>query len=436
MKATFTTNKDKPLEHRMTVEFAAENVSQEVTQRLGRLKNKVKLNGFRPGKIPMSIMQQQYGQEVFLEVINDRVDKAYSEGLKQLELNPVGTPDFQDLDVKDLEKASFTAVFEIYPEFTLVDHKKLKINTINTVIEDTDIDDMVEKMRSSHASWASVDRASKTGDQITMDFEGFLDDVAFEGGKAENHKMVLGEGQMIPGFEEGIVGMKPNDEKTVDVTFPEQYHAQHLAGKAVQFKFKVHSVEEKVESTLDESFIKSLGIASGLIDDLRNDIKTRLEREAKGLDYQKNRESTIDALLKENEFPIPEAMIAQETETIVKQIQERQKMANQPISEKTDLLNDEMRENVLKRVRVGLIFYSIIQQSELTIDSKLLDEMVDDQVSQYPNAEEARQYFMNNKAVRADLENAVLERQVVEKVLSEATLKAQQQSFKETTKSE
>jgi len=299
------------IERRMTVGVAAEKIDTEVQKRLQKAAKTVRIDGFRPGKVPFKLVQKRYGAGVRQEVLNELIRQSFVDAVESQKLNPAGYPNIElktDEAGKDVE---FVATFEVYPAITIGDLSGASVKRTTAQIEESDIDAMIEQLRKQQSKMVAVERASQNGDQVTIDFKGLLDGEAFAGGTAQGHKLVLGSNSMIPGFEDGIVGMSAGEEKTIDVTFPENYQAENLAGKAVQFEIKVHEVAESTLPEVDEEFISRFGVNEGGIEAFREEVKRNMERELKKATRTKLKNKVVDALLKACPVEAPKALVAQ-----------------------------------------------------------------------------------------------------------------------------
>ncbi len=413
MKANVENSPNSPIEKTLTIEFPVKNLPALMKERLQKIGNRTRIDGFRPGKVPFSFLQQRYGKEIRDEIIHDQIDQNTYKAIQENKLSIVGAPKITSIENLEDDNVKFVVTFEVFPEITLAKTATLKIKLVKPVVEESDIDATMDSLKDNNTTWSEVDRAAIDGDQITIDFEGFKDDKPFEGGQATDFKLVLGKGQMIPGFEDALLGQSKGDNKTFSLTFPETYHAKDLAGENVEFRCIVKNIEAPKPFEINEEYIQSIGIKEGTVEALREDIKKRLENEAEQLSYRNNRQSLFDLLLEKHDFPIPQHMIDEEIKSIIKQIQDRQKMSQSPVSSDEDLKEQGAKEDAVKRVKLGLILRELIVHHDIKLDEDLLNQTIEEQIVHYPNREEARKYFTENKNVRADLENSVLEKQII-----------------------
>ena len=413
MKVNVKKTKDRPLERRLNISFQPENLESLIANRLSRLQKKVKMPGFRPGKIPLSIMQKQYGGEVTAEIIEQQMNDCYRKALEKENITPTDVASFEEVDMSNPENVSFTAVIEVFPEVKLSALSKIKINRQQCDVTDKAIDDTLEKIRTSRVEWQRVDRASATGDQVVVDFAGEIDGELFEGGTAQEVPIELGSGKMIPGFEEALINTSAEEEKSFTVTFPDDYQAPHLAGKEAVFKSTIRAVSEKKLPELNDAFAESLGIKDGTLASLRADVEKRLAVDIEHRLYQKNRETAINTLLDKHEFSVPQSLVNREVGSMIAQIQNRQKMYGVAVTDRETLMNDDLTNTAVKRIRSGLLLQSIMKEYNIELDEALLQEEIEMQIASAPEPEKAKQHFNTNQAVRTDLENAVLEKQLI-----------------------
>jgi len=409
------------LQRRLTIGVPAEEVDAEVEKRLKDAAKKVRLDGFRVGKVPFKIVKQRFGDSVRQEVLGDVINRTYFEAVEQENIQPAGMPSIDTTKNSEGEDLEYTATVEVYPELELTDFSQLEIEKPVATVEEADVDKMIERLRDQQATWEPVERAAQMGDQVTIDYRGTKDGEAFEGGTAENQKLELGSNSMIPGFEDGIVGMKAGDEKVLNLTFPEDYHAEELKGAAVEFNVKVHEVAEKKLPELNAEFFAKFGVESDDESAFREEVKNNMERELNRASKAKVREAVMDALHGAQEVDLPQALIARETENLRKQM--LQQFGGQ-IPENFDaqsLLPDSMfEEQAKKRVALGLIVNEIIQQEELTADPDKVKEAIQELAATYHEPQAVEQYYSTNQEARASIEAMVLEEVVVEHILSKA----------------
>lgn len=409
------------LERRMTVTLPAESIDAEVEKRLQRAAGSVRLDGFRRGKVPMKVVRDRFGMGVRQEVLGELINQKYFEAVQQEGLQPAGMPAIDakggEASGKDFE---FTASFEVFPEIELGDFSKIAVTRLSGEVLDSDIDDMLANLREQQAAYVVVERAAKDGDQVIYDYEGFKAGEAFDGGKAENAKLVLGSGQMIPGFEDALIGMSAGEEKTADLQFPDNYHAEELKGQSVQFKLKVHAVAEKQLPELDQEFFKRFGVEDGGEDTFRTEVRKNMSREMKNAAMNKLKANIVDEVLKVNEVQVPKALIKNEIDAMRNQMaQQFGEMAKQ--LDVSNIFPDDMfSEQASKRVATGLIFAELIRQKELKVDADRVRAKVEELASVYNNPQEVVDHYYANSQLLTSVENLALEEQVVDLILESA----------------
>lgn len=420
------------LERRMTVTLPAESIDAEVEKRIQRAAGSVRLDGFRRGKVPMKVVRQRFGQGVRQEVLGEMINQKYFEAVQAEGLQPAGMPTIDakggEADGKDFE---FTATFEVFPEIQLGDFSKVSVTRLSGEVQDSDIDDMLANLREQQAAFVVVERAAQSGDQVVYDYEGFKDGVAFDGGKAENATLVLGSGQMIPGFEDALIGMSAGDEKTADITFPEEYHSEELKGQAVQFKLKVHAVSEKKLPELNDEFFARFGVEEGGEATFREEVRKNMTREMKNAAMNKLKSALIDEVLKVNDVQVPKALIANEVDSMRNQmVQQFGDMAKQ--LDVRSIFPDEMfAEQATKRVATGLVFAELVRQRELKVDADRVRAKVEELAAVYNNPQEVVDHYYANRQLLTGVENLVLEEQVVDLILESAKVEEKTVGYKE-----
>lgn len=393
------------LERRMTVTVPAERIDQEVGSRLKSMTRTVRLDGFRPGKVPLRVIEQKYGLQVRLEVINQVVNSTLQEALVQENLRPAGEPGITPKDSQPGEPLEYTATFEVFPELSGSIQYGFKVTKPLVEIGEDDIAGMLDNLRRQRATWNAVERAAQSGDQVTIDFEGNIDGAAFAGNKAEKMPIEIGSGSMIAGFENQLIGVSAGDEKTLEVKFPDNYPSAEVAGKAASFAVKVHTVSEQVLPKLDDDFARAFGVAERGMDGLRQEVTTNMQRELKGLISSKLKQQVFDGLLESNPIEVPRNLIASE----VQQLQSQQ--ANQGADAAA------LEANAERRVKLGVIVSEIAKQNQLQIDPDRVRDLVETIAASYEKPEEVVQWYYGNQEMLSGVQSAVIEEQVVDWVV-------------------
>lgn len=415
------------LGRRMTVQVPADQVDQEIDSRLKSLAESVRLDGFRPGKVPLRVVKQRFGRQVEQEVASELINSSFQEALTQENLKPAGGPQFEPKPLKLGEGLEYTAEFEVMPEFEPADMSDIELEKPVAEVQDADIDAMLEKLRQQRATWETVDREAKEGDQVTIDFQGSIDGEVFEGGSGENMPIELGSGRMIAGFEEGLVGAKAGEERVLDLTFPEDYHKQDLAGKPVQFKVTIQSVAEAKLPELDEDFVKTLGVQDGNLDSLKAEVRKNMERELDNAIKAVTKQRAFNAMLEKNQVEVPASMVNEEVERLANEMYQSMGGNSQGIN----LPRDIFKEKAERRVSLGLIINEIYRHNNMTVDQQKMMDMVDSIAQSYENPDEVKQYYLQNQEAMASVQSLVLEEQIVDWLLGQAKTSEKTYSFDE-----
>lgn len=418
------------LERRMTVALPSEDIDSAVLERLQSLSKTTRMNGFRPGKVPFNVVKKRYEPQVRGEVLGSMINRSYFDAVQQENLRPAGQPDIVPAPSSgDEEDAgfSFVATFEVYPEFEPVFDDSITVTRPLVTIEDGDVDEMLENLRKQRTEYVAVERESANDDQIVIDFVGRIDGEEFDGGKAEKAPLVLGSNAMIPGFESQLLGLKAGDEKTIKVTFPEEYQAEHLAGKETEFDIKVHEVKESKLPDFDEEMIKSFGIEDGTLESLRADIRKNMERELKQRVESQVKTQVMDGLVKLNPIDVPSALVAEEIKR-----QREQLMQQMPADSDSSMLADELfSEQATRRVQLGLVVGEIIQQKEIKADAAAVRKQIEELASSYQDPQQVIDYYYGNQEMLKNIEGLVLEEAVTAAVLDAATVVDEPTTFKD-----
>ncbi|WP_210394876.1 trigger factor [Motiliproteus sediminis] len=420
------------IERQMTVTVPAARIEDDVNSRLKQTARSARIDGFRPGKVPLNVIKRRYGKGIRQEVLGDVIQHTFYEAVTQEKLKPAGGPSIEPKSDAEGQDFEYVATFEVYPEIALADFSAVEVEKQVSAIADTDVDKMVESLQKQHADWTEVERAAEDGDRVNIDFEGFKDGEAFQGGKSEGHDLVLGSGTMIPGFEDGLVGMKAGDEKELELTFPEAYHAEELAGAAVVFKTKVNSVSAPELPELNAEFFSKFGIEETELDGFKAEIRKNMERELKQALNAKIKNRVLNKLVEANSVEVPKALVDGEIDRLRQQaVQQFGGGANlDPSALPAELFEGQARQ----RVSIGLLVGEVIQSNELKADEARVKETVEEIAETYQQPEEVRDYYLNNKEQLAQVEALVLEDQVVDLLLSQAKVTEVEVSYEEALK--
>jgi len=418
------------LERKLTISVPAESVDVEVKNRLRHISKTQRINGFRPGKVPASVIQKRYGQSVRQEVAGELMQRNFVDAIVAEKMNPAGRPSFIAKSNEDGKALEFEATFEIYPEVALTGLESIAVERPNVEVTDADLDEMFTTLQNQHKTWKENKRKTKSGDKLTLDFTGRVDGEIFEGGEAKDFELELGAGRMIPGFEKEITGMKVGEEKTINVTFPEDYHAENLKGKEAEFDIVIHKTEGPVLPTVDEDFAKLFGVEEGGVEALRTEVSTNMARELTQAVKAKVKDQVIEGLLEANDVEIPKALIAQEIDVLRKQAMQRFAGQMDP-NNMPELPADMFEEQAKRRVKVGLLLGEVIKVNELKVDENKVNELIASAASAYEDPKEVIEYYATNKELNQQMQNVALEEQAVELLLESAKVKSKKASFKD-----
>jgi trigger factor len=417
------------LERKMRVELPAERIEKEVEDRLQRVGRTAKIKGFRPGKVPATVVRQRYGSQVRQEVLSDLMGQSYRDAVQQENLNPVAQPQIEP-EVAGGDTFAYTATFEVLPEVTLGKLDEIAVTTPDVEITDADCDDMIENLRRQKATWAAVERKSANGDRVIVDFEGTLSGEAFEGGSGKEVPVALGEGQMLPDFEKALVGVKAGDEKSIKVKFPKDYQAEDLAGEKADFAITVHRVEEQELPPLDDELAKLYGVEDGGLEKLRADVRENMGREAAQRVRADIREQALSGLLEKNPLEVPKALVHQEAHSMQHEVMNQYGIEDH--SQAPPLEN--FVEGAEKRVRLSLLIRQLVDDNGIEVDAERLRARVEELVAGYENAEEMAQTYLSNPQVMQQIEPMVIEDQAIDWIVKNGKQKSKKIGFGEYMK--
>ncbi|MBL4680229.1 MAG: trigger factor [Pseudomonadales bacterium] len=421
------------LERRMRISVPAEELDGQVEAKLKQAAGQVKIKGFRPGKVPMREVKRRFETGIRQEVSSEAMQSSFAEAVRQESVSPAGAPKIEDVSSLESGKnLEFTAIFEIFPEVTLKDFAEIVIERPVSEVEEADIDKMVETLRTQRSEFQEVDRACKNDDKVNIDFDGFVDGEAFDGGKAEGNDVVLGSGSMIPGFEDGITGLKPGEEKEIKVTFPEEYQATELAGKEATFKIKLNTVSESIQPELNDDFFKNFGVTEGGVEAFREEVLSNMNKELISSIKNKVKNQAMDGLLDSNSIDIPKALLEQEINRMrhdaVHQFGGHDKMD-------PSMLPAEMfSAQAERRVSLGLLVNAIVEQNEIKVDDERVKATIEDMASSYEEPEQVLNYYYGNEEQLNQIQNMVLEDMVIEVILDKANITDLKVSYEDAIK--
>ena len=422
------------LERKMRVVVPSDRVEVQVTEKIKQTAKQAKINGFRPGKVPLREVKRRFGAGIRQEVSSEVIQLTYGEALQKEAINPAGMPTIEEVNMEEGKDLEYTAVFEVFPEIEVGGLENIEIERLSSSIEEADLEKMIDTLREQRLVYAETDRAAAEKDQVNMDFEGFLDDEPFEGGKAEGTDLVIGSGSMIPGFEDGLLGLKADEEKDLKLTFPENYQAENLAGQEVLFKIRVNKVCEPELPELNDEFYEQFDVKEGGLEAFRKEVTNNMKRELDSAIKAKVRDQVMDGLSDNNDFDLPQALIDQE---VNRMRQEAVQQFGGGTQFDPSMLPAEMfTEQAQKRVKIGLIVSSIVDKNSLEADAETVRETIEDMASTYQEPEEVINYYFNNEQQLSQIQNMVLEGQIVDFVLESAKVTDKSVSYEEAVKRE
>jgi trigger factor len=426
------------LERRLTVGVPAERVDVEVDSRLKKAVHNVRIPGFRPGKVPMKVMRQRFGPGVRQEVVGEVVSQSFQEAVVQENLRPAGQPSIEPKNLEAGKDLEYVATFEVFPDVELAELNGYEVEKLVAEVGEEDIDGIIEVFRKQKGDWQEADRAAKEGDQVNINYAGTRDGEAFDGGSAEDSDLELGSGRMIPGFEDGIVGMSAGDEKTLSLTFPEEYHSEELKGAAVEFAVTLNNVKEMVPAPLDEELFAQYGVEEGGEEQFRKEVADNMARELKNATEAKVKQQAMDALYEAHaSLEMPKALIQQEISAMKGQMFQQFGGAGGQDLDLDSLLPDDMfSENAERRVKLGLVMAEIISTNELKADDDKVKAAVEEMAATYQTPQEVIDYYYSNPQQLASVESKVLEDQVVDLLLENAKITERQCDYQEAISQE
>ncbi|KRB93272.1 trigger factor [Noviherbaspirillum sp. Root189] len=431
------------LERRITITVPLADVQAEVEKRLKIRARTAKAPGFRPGKVPMKMVAQQYGYQVETEVLNDKVGRAFSEAASENNLRVAGYPRIEPKNSEGAAEGTvaFDATFEVYPEVKIGDLATAEVEKVTSEVTDAEIDKTIDILRKQRVHYhtkgeqgahgdGGADQSAQNGDRVTVDFVGKIDGVEFQGGKAEDYPFVLGEGRMLPEFESAAIGLKVGESKTFPLPFPEDYHGKDVAGKTAEFTITMKKIEWAHLPEVDAEFAKSLGIEDGDLSKMRQDIKSNLEREVKGRAKAKTKDSVMNALIAAAELDVPKALVDQDVERLIEMA--RQDMAQRGMNVKDMPFPPELfTAQAERRVRLGLILAEVVKENKLEATQDQVKAQVEEFAQSYEDPQQVLKFYYSDRRRLAEVEALVLEENVVNYVLGKAKVTEKSVGFDE-----
>ena len=429
MQATLETLEG--LERKLRIVVPADELEEGVEKKLKEAAGQVRLNGFRPGKVPMREVRRRFGEGIRQEVGSELMNANFMAAVAQQSVVPAGTPRIEEVVLAHGEDLQFTALFEVFPEVTVAGFEALEIEQPVATIGESDLEDMIESLRSQRTTFNPVERDARVGDKVNIDFVGSVDGETFEGGAAEGSDLELGSGSMIPGFEDGIVGHNAGAKLNLNVTFPEDYQAAELSGKDASFEVTINTVSESTLPALDDEFFKQFGVEEGGVEAFRSEVRSNMQKELDTAIKNRVKQQVMDGLAEANKIDVPTALVDGEIDHIRRDTVQRFG-GNQEID--PSILPAEMfRDQALRRVTLGLIVKAIVEQADLEVDEAEVRKTIENLASSYENPEAIVSFYYGNEAQLSQVENMVLEQQVVDHVLEQAQVTDKVMTYKEVT---
>lgn len=433
MQVSIQTTSD--IERQATISVPAARVDDEVNSRLNKASGNVRIDGFRPGKVPFKVLQKRFGGSIRQEVLGDIVNETFTEAVRQEDLRPVGMPSIEPKQVEEGKDFEYVATFEVFPEIELKDYSGIEVERLTGEIVDADIDNMLETFRKQQATWEDAAREAKLEDQVNIDFEGSKDGELFEGGSGQGMDLVLGSGRMIPGFEDAIVGMKAGEEKVAPMTFPETYHVDELKSAAVEFKITVNAVQEQKLPELNDELFEVYGFTDGGEEGFRKEVRKNMEREMSRAAKAKVKAQVMDGLIDQHtDLPVPKLLVQQEIDVLRDQMTQQFGAAAQQIDVKSIFPDEMFTEQAERRVRLGLILNEYISKNEIKAEDDKVNTALEELSSTYEDPAEVIEFFRSQPQQMQQVQSMVVEDEVVEKILANAKLTDTTCSYEEVLK--
>ena len=421
------------LERKMTLTLPVTVIQSEVDSRLKKIARTVKMDGFRPGKVPMNVVAQRYGYSVHYEVMNDKVGEAFAAAANEAKLRVAGMPKISEKEGAPEGELTFDAIFEVYPDVKIADLADAEVEKISADVTDSAIDKTLDILRKQRRTFAqrAQDAAAQDGDRVTVDFEGKIEGETFQGGKAEDFQFLVGEGQMLKEFEDAVRGMKSGESKTFPLAFPADYHGKDVAGKQADFLVTIKKIEAAHLPEINEALAKSLGIADATVEGLRADIKKNLEREVKFRLLARNKQAVMDALVAKAELDLPNSSVQSEVDRMIEGARADLKQRGIKDADKAPIPDEVFRPQAERRVRLGLVVAELVRSNELHAKPAQIKAHIDELAASYEKpADVVRWYYSDNQRL-AEVEAIVIENNVTDFVLGKAKVTEKSVSFDE-----
>ncbi|HBP30129.1 MAG: trigger factor [Advenella sp.] len=421
------------LERKVNLVISIDDVEKEVKTQLSRVARTAKVQGFRPGKAPVSVIERSHGPGVRYDVINQKVGQLFDEAIREAKLRVAGAPSIEPTEENATDgQLSFAAKFEVYPEVSVPDLEALEVTRFNAEVGEQEVNNTIDILRKQRATFsADAERAAEKDDRVTVDFVGKIDGVEFEGGKAEDFPFQLGQGRMLPEFEEAASGLKAGESKAFSLTFPEDYPGKEVAGKTAEFTITVKEVAVPVLPEVDSEFAKSLGQPEGDTEKLLSEVRSNIEREVKNRTQARTKNSVMDALAKSASFDVPKSLVDNDVQSRIVAAREDLKQRGMPNADTMDIPADAFKSDSERRVRLGLIVAELVDSAKLQVTPEQVRTRIEEFAQNYEKPEQVVTYYLTDRERRAEIESVVLEDNVVDHILSKAKVTEEKVPFEE-----
>lgn len=417
------------LKRQITATMPAETVNELRSTEAKKLSKQVRLQGFRPGKAPVKMVQKMYKNDINGRILNDAFEQAFQQAAQENEFRLAGQPSITDVKLEDDQPLELTAEFEVYPEIEPVGIDGVELELIESSVKDENLDEMIQRLQKQHAEYHETEEAAQDNDRVLIDFTGTIDGEAFEGGSGEEMTVEVGGGQMIKDFDDGLRGLKAGEEKTISVSFPEDYPAEQLQGKTAEFAIKCHKVERPDMPEVNDEFAQKFGVDT--LEQFQKDLLSNMNRELADRVDAKNKEVILDAWLEANTFDVPQALIDQEVDVLAKDMGIQEAPGGTDEQQHKTMLNTLFSERAAKRVGLGLLMGAYISKEEIQVDESLMEEKLENISMSYQDPEEVKQHYRQDPQARQNLQALILEEQVVQKLRDQASVTTQEKPFTE-----
>ncbi|ETF02096.1 trigger factor [Advenella kashmirensis W13003] len=420
------------LERKVNLVISIEDVEKDVKTQLQRVARTAKVQGFRPGKAPVSVIERSHGPGIRYDVINQKVGQLFDEAVREAKLRVAGAPSIEPNEDSTDGQLSFAAKFEVYPEVSVPDLSALEVTRFAADVGEQEVSNTIDILRKQRATFsADAERAAQKDDRVTVDFVGKIDDVEFDGGKAEDFPFQLGQGRMLPEFEEAATGLKAGESKTFSLTFPEDYPGKDVAGKTAEFTITVKEVAVPVLPEVDSEFAKSLGQSEGDTEKLLAEVRSNIEREVKNRTQARTKNSVMDALAKSATFDVPKSLVDNDVQSRIAAAREDLKQRGMPNADTMDIPADAFQSESERRVRLGLIVAELVDSAKLQVTPEQVRTRIEEFAQNYEKPEQVITYYLTDRQRRAEIESVVLEDNVVDHILSKAKVTDEKVPFEE-----